>query len=160
MGIRKSRPKRKYLLQLQDIQQLNVWGTLQTKNYLLNRHCLMDLSSSILHDSASWSVLFSSGRRRKSKTSTSKKEEKLLKQLRQTTQLIHEGRLEADSPEMEAEEVPYCVEWEGTRRTRNLKAPHILSTCVALIVENVFSRKIYFLVIAKFVYQMMHRFVR
>ncbi|XP_056268307.1 protein RIC-3 isoform X2 [Pseudoliparis swirei] len=54
-----------------------------------------------------------SGRRRKSKTSTSKKEEKLLKQLRQTTQLIHEGRLEADSPEMEAEEVPYCVEWEG-----------------------------------------------
>ncbi|TNN86629.1 Rhombotin-1 [Liparis tanakae] len=53
-----------------------------------------------------------SGRRRKSKASTSKKEEKLLKQLRQITQLIHEGRLEADSPEMEAEEVPYCVEWE------------------------------------------------
>ncbi|XP_031702225.1 protein RIC-3 [Anarrhichthys ocellatus] len=54
-----------------------------------------------------------SGRRRKSKTSTSKKEEKLLKQLRQITLLIQEGRLEADSPEMEAEEVPYCVDWEG-----------------------------------------------
>ncbi|XP_039652063.1 protein RIC-3 [Perca fluviatilis] len=55
----------------------------------------------------------SSGRRRKSKTSISKKEEKLLKQLRQITQLIQEGRLEALSPEMEAEEVPYCADWEG-----------------------------------------------
>ncbi|XP_034738978.1 protein RIC-3 [Etheostoma cragini] len=55
----------------------------------------------------------SSGRRRKSKTSISKKEEKLLKQLRQITQLIQEGRLEAVSPEMEAEEVPYCADWEG-----------------------------------------------
>ncbi|XP_037615235.1 protein RIC-3 [Sebastes umbrosus] len=54
-----------------------------------------------------------SGRRRKSKGSTSKKEEKLLKQLRQITQLIQENRLEAASPEMEAEEVPYCVDWEG-----------------------------------------------
>ncbi|KAM8895244.1 protein RIC-3 isoform 2-T3 [Spinachia spinachia] len=54
-----------------------------------------------------------SGRRRKSKTSISKKEEKLLKQLRQITLLIQESRLETDSPEMEAEEVPYCVDWEG-----------------------------------------------
>uniref|UniRef100_G3PSQ6 RIC3 acetylcholine receptor chaperone n=1 Tax=Gasterosteus aculeatus TaxID=69293 RepID=G3PSQ6_GASAC len=53
-----------------------------------------------------------SGRRRKSKTCTSKKEEKLLKQLRQITLLIQESRLETDSPEMEAEEVPYCVDWE------------------------------------------------
>ncbi|XP_056237774.1 protein RIC-3 [Seriola aureovittata] len=54
-----------------------------------------------------------SGRRRKSKTSTSKKEEKLLRQLRQITQLMQEGRLEAASPEMEAEEVPYGADWEG-----------------------------------------------
>ncbi|XP_068597981.1 LOW QUALITY PROTEIN: protein RIC-3 [Brachionichthys hirsutus] len=53
-----------------------------------------------------------SGRRRKSR-STSKKEEKLLRQLRQITQLMQEGRLEAASPEMEAEEVPYGAEWEG-----------------------------------------------
>ncbi|XP_059209216.1 protein RIC-3 [Centropristis striata] len=54
-----------------------------------------------------------SGRRRKSKTSISKKEEKLLKQLKQITLLIQEGRMEAASPEMEAEEVPYCLDWEG-----------------------------------------------
>ncbi|KAK2853996.1 hypothetical protein Q5P01_006657 [Channa striata] len=54
-----------------------------------------------------------SGRRKKSKTTTSKNEEKLLRQLRQFTQLIQEGRLEAASPEMEAEEVPYGAEWEG-----------------------------------------------
>uniref|UniRef100_A0A3Q2QG53 RIC3 acetylcholine receptor chaperone n=1 Tax=Fundulus heteroclitus TaxID=8078 RepID=A0A3Q2QG53_FUNHE len=55
----------------------------------------------------------SSGRRRKSKTSVSKKEEKLLRQLRQITLLIEEGRLEGASPEMEAEEVPYSADWEG-----------------------------------------------
>ncbi|CAJ1049681.1 protein RIC-3 [Xyrichtys novacula] len=55
----------------------------------------------------------SNGRRRRSKTTPSKKEEKLLKQLRQFTQLIEEGRLEGASPEMEAEEVPYCADWEG-----------------------------------------------
>ncbi|XP_038139670.1 protein RIC-3 [Cyprinodon tularosa] len=55
----------------------------------------------------------SSGRRRKSKTSVSKKEEKLLRQLRQITLLIEEGRLEGVSPEMEAEEVPYSADWEG-----------------------------------------------
>ncbi|KAG7244321.1 hypothetical protein INR49_004021 [Caranx melampygus] len=54
-----------------------------------------------------------SGRRRKSRTSTSKKEEKLLRQLRQITQLMQEGRLEGASPEMEAEEVPYGADWEG-----------------------------------------------
>ncbi|XP_061884944.1 protein RIC-3 isoform X1 [Entelurus aequoreus] len=54
-----------------------------------------------------------SGRRRKSKTAPSKKEEKLLRQLRQITQNIQEGRLEAASPEMEAEEVPYGADWEG-----------------------------------------------
>lgn len=43
----------------------------------------------------------------------SKKEEKLLLQLRQFTQLIQEGRLEGASPEMEAEEVPYGADWEG-----------------------------------------------
>ncbi|KAM7015777.1 protein RIC-3 [Tautogolabrus adspersus] len=53
------------------------------------------------------------GRRRRSKTTTSKKEEKLLRQLREITQLMQEGRLEGASPEMEAEEVPYCVDWEG-----------------------------------------------
>uniref|UniRef100_A0A096LS22 Resistance to inhibitors of cholinesterase protein 3 N-terminal domain-containing protein n=1 Tax=Poecilia formosa TaxID=48698 RepID=A0A096LS22_POEFO len=53
------------------------------------------------------------GRKRKSKTSTSKKEEKLLRQLRQITLLMQEGRLEGASPEMEAEEVPYGADWEG-----------------------------------------------
>uniref|UniRef100_A0A3Q2P4T3 RIC3 acetylcholine receptor chaperone n=1 Tax=Fundulus heteroclitus TaxID=8078 RepID=A0A3Q2P4T3_FUNHE len=48
-----------------------------------------------------------------SKTSVSKKEEKLLRQLRQITLLIEEGRLEGASPEMEAEEVPYSADWEG-----------------------------------------------
>uniref|UniRef100_A0A4W6DMK5 Resistance to inhibitors of cholinesterase protein 3 N-terminal domain-containing protein n=1 Tax=Lates calcarifer TaxID=8187 RepID=A0A4W6DMK5_LATCA len=47
-----------------------------------------------------------------SKTTTSKKEEKLLRQLRQITQLMQEGRLEGASPEMEAEEVPYGADWE------------------------------------------------
>ncbi|KAG8001570.1 Rhombotin-1, partial [Nibea albiflora] len=56
---------------------------------------------------------FLSGRGRKSKTATSKKEEKLLRQLRQITQLMQEGRLEGASPEMEAEEVPYGADWEG-----------------------------------------------
>ncbi|MED6277172.1 hypothetical protein CHARACLAT_010647 [Characodon lateralis] len=55
----------------------------------------------------------SSGRRRKSKASISKKEEKLLRQLRQITLLMQEGRLEGASPEMEAEEVPYSSDWEG-----------------------------------------------
>uniref|UniRef100_A0A3P8SJN9 RIC3 acetylcholine receptor chaperone a n=1 Tax=Amphiprion percula TaxID=161767 RepID=A0A3P8SJN9_AMPPE len=54
-----------------------------------------------------------SGRRRKSKATTSKKEEKLLRQLRQITQLMQEGRLEGASPEMEAEEVNYSADWEG-----------------------------------------------
>ncbi|KAF7666076.1 hypothetical protein LDENG_00121170 [Lucifuga dentata] len=54
-----------------------------------------------------------SGRRRKSKTAFSKKEDKLLKHLRQLTQLMQEGRLEGASPEMEAEEVPYGADWEG-----------------------------------------------
>ena len=43
----------------------------------------------------------------------SKKEEKLLKQLKHITQVIQEGRLEIGSPEMEAEEVPYTADWEG-----------------------------------------------
>lgn len=43
----------------------------------------------------------------------SKKEEKLLLQIRLFTQLIQEGRLEGASPEMEAEEVPYGADWEG-----------------------------------------------
>ncbi|XP_074523414.1 protein RIC-3 [Halichoeres trimaculatus] len=55
----------------------------------------------------------SSGRSRKSKTKPSRKEEKLLRQLRQFTQLMQEGRLEGASPEMEAEEVPYGADWEG-----------------------------------------------
>ncbi|XP_061566409.1 protein RIC-3 [Cololabis saira] len=55
----------------------------------------------------------SSGKRRKSKTSITKKEEKLLRQLRQITLLMQDGRLEGASPEMEAEEVPYDVDWEG-----------------------------------------------
>uniref|UniRef100_A0A3Q0QUT3 RIC3 acetylcholine receptor chaperone n=1 Tax=Amphilophus citrinellus TaxID=61819 RepID=A0A3Q0QUT3_AMPCI len=50
---------------------------------------------------------------RRSKTTTSKKEEKLLRQLRQITQLMQEGRLEGASPEMEAEMVPYGADWEG-----------------------------------------------
>lgn len=63
--------------------------------------------------SASVFMLLSSGRRRKSKTAALKKEEKLLRQLRQITQLMQEGRLEGASPEMEAEEVPYGADWEG-----------------------------------------------
>ena len=59
------------------------------------------------------SILPSSGRRRKSKGTLLKKEEKLFFQLRQFTQLIQEGRLEGASPEMEAEEVPYGADWEG-----------------------------------------------
>lgn len=66
-------------------------------------------------------VLPSSGRRRKSKTTTSKKEEKLLRQLRQITQLMEESRIEGASPEMEAEEVPYGADWEGTCRDLSLK---------------------------------------
>ncbi|KAM9817693.1 protein RIC-3 [Neosynchiropus ocellatus] len=54
-----------------------------------------------------------SGRRKKSKTRTSKKEEKLLRELRELTQLMQEGRVEGASPEMEAEEVPYGADWEG-----------------------------------------------
>ncbi|XP_057710241.1 protein RIC-3-like isoform X2 [Corythoichthys intestinalis] len=54
-----------------------------------------------------------SGRRRKSKSTPTKKEEKLLRQLRQISQLMQEGRVEGASPEMEAEEVPYSVDWEG-----------------------------------------------
>lgn len=67
-------------------------------------------------------MLFS-GRRRKSKTSVSKKEEKLLRQLQQITLLMQEGRLEAASPEMEAEEAPYGADWEGmcfSRETPNI----------------------------------------
>ncbi|RVE74494.1 hypothetical protein OJAV_G00022600 [Oryzias javanicus] len=55
----------------------------------------------------------SSSRRRRSKTSISKKEEKLLRQLRQITLLMQEGRLEGASPEMEAEEMSYGADWEG-----------------------------------------------
>nr|XP_020461958.1 protein RIC-3-like [Monopterus albus] len=50
---------------------------------------------------------------RKRKTTASKKEEKLLRQLRQFTQLMQEHHLEEASPEMEAEEVPYGEDWEG-----------------------------------------------
>ncbi|KAJ0002242.1 hypothetical protein NQD34_002038, partial [Periophthalmus magnuspinnatus] len=42
-----------------------------------------------------------------------KREEKLLRHLRQITELMQEGRLEGTSPEMEAEEVPYFAGWEG-----------------------------------------------
>uniref|UniRef100_A0A3B3DXS9 RIC3 acetylcholine receptor chaperone n=1 Tax=Oryzias melastigma TaxID=30732 RepID=A0A3B3DXS9_ORYME len=55
----------------------------------------------------------SSSRRRRSKTSISKKEEKLLRQLRQITLLMQEGRLDGASPEMEAEEMAYGADWEG-----------------------------------------------
>lgn len=58
-------------------------------------------------------LVFSS-RRRRSKTSISKKEEKLLRQLRQITLLMQDGRLEGASPEMEAEEMTYGADWEGT----------------------------------------------
>lgn len=83
-------------------------------------------SSAIFFNSASISVLLYSGRRRKSKTSTSKKEEKLLRQLRQITQLMQEGRLEGASPEMEAEEVPYGADWEGTCLNLSLRAFEII----------------------------------
>ncbi|KAJ0056630.1 hypothetical protein NL108_010583, partial [Boleophthalmus pectinirostris] len=39
--------------------------------------------------------------------------EKLLRHLRQITELMQEGRLEGASPEVEAEEVPYFAGWEG-----------------------------------------------
>lgn len=54
-----------------------------------------------------------SGRRRKSKSTPTKKEEKLLRQLKQIANLMQEGRVEGASPEMEAEEVPYSPDWEG-----------------------------------------------
>ncbi|XP_019742029.1 protein RIC-3 [Hippocampus comes] len=54
-----------------------------------------------------------SGRRRKSKSIPTKKEEKLLRQLKQIANLMQEGRVEGASPEMEAEEVPYSPDWEG-----------------------------------------------
>uniref|UniRef100_A0A3B4B704 Resistance to inhibitors of cholinesterase protein 3 N-terminal domain-containing protein n=1 Tax=Periophthalmus magnuspinnatus TaxID=409849 RepID=A0A3B4B704_9GOBI len=47
------------------------------------------------------------------KSRGSKREEKLLRHLRQITELMQEGRLEGTSPEMEAEEVPYFAGWEG-----------------------------------------------
>lgn len=103
----------------------------------------MYCSIAILHDSASISVWLSSGRRRKSKSSTSKKEEKLLKQLRQITQLMQEGRLEAASPEMEAEEVPYSADWEGTRlKSESPSSSHHFTKCtfIALIVADFVSR--------------------
>lgn len=56
-----------------------------------------------------------SSRRRRSKTSISKKEEKLLRQLRQITLLMQEGRLDGASPEMEAEEMAYGADWEGLK---------------------------------------------
>ena len=58
-------------------------------------------------------LLRSKSWRKKSKKSVSKKEEKLLKQLKHITQVIQDGRLEIGSPEMEAEEVPYAADWEG-----------------------------------------------
>uniref|UniRef100_A0A3P9J5Q8 Uncharacterized protein n=1 Tax=Oryzias latipes TaxID=8090 RepID=A0A3P9J5Q8_ORYLA len=51
--------------------------------------------------------LLQTERKRRSKTSISKKEEKLLRQLRQITLLMQDGRLEGASPEMEAEEMTY-----------------------------------------------------
>ncbi|XP_030270868.1 protein RIC-3 [Sparus aurata] len=87
---------------------------------ILNEHELARLQERLLHTERMMERIVSaksrgsgSGRRRKSKTSTSKKEEKLLRQLRQITQLMQEGRLEAASPEMEAEQVPYGADWEG-----------------------------------------------
>uniref|UniRef100_A0A8C6SWK3 RIC3 acetylcholine receptor chaperone n=1 Tax=Neogobius melanostomus TaxID=47308 RepID=A0A8C6SWK3_9GOBI len=42
-----------------------------------------------------------------------KNKEKLLRHLRQISELMQDGRLEGASPEMEAEEVPYFAGWEG-----------------------------------------------
>ncbi|KAE8297008.1 Protein RIC-3 Resistant to inhibitor of cholinesterase 3 Precursor [Larimichthys crocea] len=89
----------------------------------ITNHCeLARLQQRLLHTESMMEKIVSrksrssgkilSGRRRKSKTA-SKKEEKLLRQLRQITQLMQEGRLEEASPEMEAEEVPYCADWDG-----------------------------------------------
>ena len=55
--------------------------------------------------------MLSSFKRKKSKKGQSKKEEKLLKQLRQITHFMQEGRMEGASPEMEAEEVPGCEDY-------------------------------------------------
>lgn len=38
---------------------------------------------------------------------------------------MQEGRLEGASPEMEAEEVPYGADWEGTRRDLTTAEPQI-----------------------------------
>ncbi|KAM9366631.1 protein RIC-3 [Symphorus nematophorus] len=91
-----------------------------TANKTLSDYELARLQERLLHTERMMERIVSgksrgsgSGRRRKSKTTTSKKEEKLLRQLRQITQLMQEGRLEGASPEMEAEEVPYCADWEG-----------------------------------------------
>ncbi|XP_073319946.1 protein RIC-3 [Pagrus major] len=91
-----------------------------TQSKILNDHELARLQERLLQTERMMERIVSgksrgsgSGRRRKSKTSISKKEEKLLRQLRQITQLMQEGRLEAASPEMEAEQVPYGADWEG-----------------------------------------------
>ena len=44
---------------------------------------------------------------------------------------MQEGRLEAASPEMEAEQVPYGADWEGTHLNLNLKTPRIKLVLVA-----------------------------
>uniref|UniRef100_M3ZXN7 RIC3 acetylcholine receptor chaperone n=1 Tax=Xiphophorus maculatus TaxID=8083 RepID=M3ZXN7_XIPMA len=67
-----------------------------------------------------------------SKTSTSKKEEKLLRQLRQITLLMQEGRLEGASPEMEAEEVPYGADWEGMLKPPSMMNP-VIDTSMRLL---------------------------
>uniref|UniRef100_A0A1A7WKP8 Resistance to inhibitors of cholinesterase 3 homolog n=1 Tax=Iconisemion striatum TaxID=60296 RepID=A0A1A7WKP8_9TELE len=69
-----------------------------------------------------------SSRKRKNKTSTLRKEEKLLRQLRQISLLMQEGRLEGASPEMEAEEVPYSADWEGSQL--NINPTTLLSTAL------------------------------
>ena len=77
--------------------------------------CLSDVAKHYLTpDWTAMLVLLFSRRRQKSKTSITKKEEKLLRQLKQITLLMQESRLEGASPEMEAEEVPYDTDWEGT----------------------------------------------
>ncbi|XP_020794633.2 protein RIC-3 [Boleophthalmus pectinirostris] len=88
-----------------DYTQLNEYELAKLQRRLLQTEQMMEMIVSGKSRGAG------SGRSRKSKQS--KREEKLLRHLRQITELMQEGRLEGASPEVEAEEVPYFAGWEG-----------------------------------------------
>ncbi|XP_072321778.1 protein RIC-3 isoform X2 [Eucyclogobius newberryi] len=84
-----------------DYTQLNEYQLAKLQRRLLQTEQMMEMIAS------------GKSRGAGSKNKRSKKEEKLLRHLRQITELMQEGRLEGASPEREAEEVPYFAGWEG-----------------------------------------------